>query len=258
MEQYQEQSDVATVGTADRLFSYMVGRARFRDRLYFAADSTAARELGVCRLTIIRARKRLEADGRIVRSERRIGRAVVYSFPVGARRTPRRKPCVTQRSTSRRSRTNTPRFARGGGSAALPTWKLYRKRPSMEHLPGLEPEPRPIRANDVMAAFIDIMRLDGIPVIPRARGMIAKASKELLEADFNADVVLTAAVVSLQRGEPHLMDMIAQDIVVAQAGKRMTREGYREVLNRASAALKPPTRGEELARVAYAKRRKTC
>lgn len=53
--------------TSERLFGYMVERARYRDRQYFCSDSTAAKALGVSRHTILRARAKLEAAGRIER-----------------------------------------------------------------------------------------------------------------------------------------------------------------------------------------------
>lgn len=57
------------MATDQRVFAFMVAKATMRDRVYFCSDATAAKELGVCRLTILRSKKRLEAAGKI----RRVG-----------------------------------------------------------------------------------------------------------------------------------------------------------------------------------------
>lgn len=101
------------------------------------------------------------------------------------------------------------------------------------------PEPKPITARDVVAAVIDTMRLHHVPIAPRAKGIIAKKSKELLEAGFRPEVVLAAAVESLRRNETHQMDLIAQDIALVQSGQRRTRTDTQRALAEAAAALDP-------------------
>jgi hypothetical protein len=207
----------------------MVERARFRDRLYFCSDATAACDLGLSRRTIIRARLRLEEGGKIIREKRKLGRAVVYSFPLYTRRKPREDQRVTQRSSAGRQRKpSNPRYARVGASKATMT---------EPQLP--QPTPEPVTASTILSAAIDTLAVYEIPVTSRAKGMLARQAKELLQDGFPAEVILTASVLSIQRGAPGHMHYIAQDIVVARAGKRITRSRYERELNAAHKLLDP-------------------
>jgi hypothetical protein len=226
--------------TSSRLYDYMVERARLRDRLYFCADETAARDLGVSRRTIIRARKELERSGRIVRENRRapVGRAVVYSFPPRTLRRSRERPQrtrVTQRSSSRRSgRAFNPRYARVASLRLLSTMKGEVEPQSLPPLVGEK-----VTAQHIIAAVVDTFGTQGIPLTSRARGMLARQSKELLGDGFSADVILAAAVISVRRGAPAHMHFIAQDIAVAMGGMRMERRAYEAQLNAAHKLLDP-------------------
>lgn len=102
--------------------------------------------------------------------------------------------------------------------------------------------PTPINAHDILAALVDTMRLHGIPVASRYKGMIAKQAKELLDDGFTADVILTAAVLSVRRGTPHELHHITQDIAVAQAGQHLSRRDYQHQLAAATRLLDPAER----------------
>jgi hypothetical protein len=94
-------------------------------------------------------------------------------------------------------------------------------------------------ARDLVSAVVDAMKANDIPLTRRTRGMIAKQTKELLIDGFTADVILTASVVSIRRGAPGHMHLIAQDIVIVQAGQRITRREYENQLNAAQKLLDP-------------------
>lgn len=222
--------DAGCVNIDGRLFAFMVSRARMRDRQYFCSDATAARELGVSRRTVLRARSRLEAAGRIVREGLRrhsgIRATVVYSFPVGHRRMPRVESRVTQRSSSRRSTTPTPPYGRSGRSR-VGAW-LFAMTDLVPKPDEAPPVPaKAITAQDIIAALVDLMKANGVPVSSRAKGVLAKQTKQLLADGFTPQIVSVAALVALRRSAPHLCDRIAQDLALTLAGQAMTRDEYR-------------------------------
>lgn len=118
-----------------------------------------------------------------------------------------------------------------------------------------EIEPRATNAGEIVGAMVDTLRVYNVPVTGRAKGMIGRQAKELLVDGFEPDVILAASVLALRRGEPQNMHFIAQDIVLMQAGQLLSRKDYRDELGRAAAQLNP-SRGEELAREAYERRRR--
>lgn len=225
--------------TAERLHAYMVDRARFRDRLYFAADATAARDLGVCRKTITRARQKLEADGRIVRSPRRIGRAVAYEFPLGARRKPRGVP---QRSLSRTSRANNPRYARVGASR-----QSYGRRRQWRIIMGdIVPlfdsdavEKRVTPGQALYAAVVDELSADGLRMTSSIIARVVKTGKAALADGVEPEMVLTGCLLALKRGAPHLADSIINDVVLAKAGAKLSRTEYESMMQTISRSNRP-------------------
>jgi len=111
-------------------------------------------------------------------------------------------------------------------------------------LPGLEPalSVQVVTAQAVVSATIDTMKLHGIPVTSRVKGMLGVQAKELLEDGFDADVILTASVLAIRRGAPGHMHHIAQDLVVARAGQRLGRRDYDAQLDAAQKLLDPAER----------------
>ena len=91
-------------------------------------------------------------------------------------------------------------------------------------------EPRVLTAQDVIATVIDTLALKGIPLAPRYKGQLAKESKALLEAGFEYETVVVAALICVRRGVPHLLQHVASDLTAARAGDRMTRAEYERAL----------------------------
>jgi hypothetical protein len=205
---------------AQRLLTFMVETARFRDRIYFASDSTAAKALGVSRQTAFKWRCQLEEDGYIKRiGKRRCGwgkHTVCYRF--------------TQRTSCHTSKTTKP----SGFSACA----RGRRRRMMENHParlneGLvrrNGEITPYNAGDVVAAVVDIFAEQGIPLAGRFRGMLGRHAKDLLDSGFDYFTVVTAAVMAFKRGVPQHTTFIAQDLVMARAGAKMTRAEYERAI----------------------------
>jgi hypothetical protein len=211
----------------------MVGRARMRDRVYFAADSTAARDLGVCRRTIIRWRKALEAQGRIERcGVHRWGprkTTVVYRF-CGQR--------VTQRTSCRRTkppRAGVLRTNHFVGSSGTRARVFGRRRRLMEKHPevisnGIERAngtTTPFNAGDAVAVVADRY---GHPIPGSWRARLGKAAKELLEDGFDPNTVCAAMYASIRRARPDLTISLAMEIQNARTGQTMTMTEWRNAL----------------------------
>lgn len=88
----------------------------------------------------------------------------------------------------------------------------------------------PANAGDVIATVIDIFSELGIPLSGRYRGMLGRHSKDLLESGFDFQTVVVAAVMACKRGVPQHLTFIAQDLVMARAGQRMTRKEYERAI----------------------------
>lgn len=88
----------------------------------------------------------------------------------------------------------------------------------------------PTTAQGVIGKTIDLFAEKKVPVSGRARAMIGKQAKELLEDGFDFDTLVIASVMAVKRGEPHRMHWIASDLVVARAGEKMTRREYERAL----------------------------
>ena len=93
----------------------------------------------------------------------------------------------------------------------------------------LSPE-RQKSAQDVIGTVCDTFAAEGIPILPRHKGIIGKQAKECLEAGFEFETVVIAAATALRRGQPQNLHFIANDLVMARAGKRMTRGEYERAL----------------------------
>jgi hypothetical protein len=65
---------------------------------------------------------------------------------------------------------------------------------------------------------------------PSWRGIIGRNAKALLGADFDEQTVALAAVLSVRRGAPHLMQFIAGDIMLARTGQHLSRSEYERQL----------------------------
>jgi hypothetical protein len=88
----------------------------------------------------------------------------------------------------------------------------------------------PWNAADILAAVIDVFTENNVPITSRAKGMIGRQAKELLEDGFDHSTIVVAAVTVLRRGDPHNLHFVAQDLVMARAGRRMTRREYYQAL----------------------------
>jgi hypothetical protein len=169
-------------GTETRFYNYAVRRARFRERLYFASDSSAARGLGVSRRTIIRCRQSLERQGWLRRcGKRRCGPGkvtVCYAFT-------RRR--VTQGSYepnfSRRSslRSDLRRCRAERGSPQLSTSDQMRL---PDHEPSRPPGGKRTRRADVV--WDAAVAVWGVPANDAERGRRARAVK-LIRQSLTSD-----------------------------------------------------------------------
>lgn len=209
-----------------RLREYMVTRARFRDHIYFASDSTAARDLGVSRRTIIRWRSDLERSGKVERCgwhHWKGGKKTVVYRICGLRvtqRTSRRSPSLIGLGFKRTCRTNA--YER----------RCTRRQPVNEIVPSGAgpPAERERTARDVLIVVCDTFSAKGIPLPSRHKGIIARQSKELLDDGFDFETVVVSSVIALRRAQPQNLHFIATDLVMARAGERMTRREYERAL----------------------------
>jgi len=85
-------------------------------------------------------------------------------------------------------------------------------------------------AGDVVAAITVIFAEQGIPLAGRFRGMMGRHAKDLLESGFDYSTVVVAGVMACKRGVPQHMTFIAQDLVMARAGAKMSRREYERAI----------------------------
>lgn len=195
--------------TEARFYRYAVEKARLRDRVYFCSDTTAARDLGVSRRTIIRWRLALEKEGRLVRTTHPCSqfRTICYRFP-GRR--------VTQRTSCRKPlqkpslRSGFCRQAMSGEISAHENVQLS--------------------AHDVLVTVCDTFTASGIPIPTRHKGILARNAKELLSDGFEYETIVVASVIALKRGAPQHVQWIASDLTMARGGQRMSRREYEKAL----------------------------
>jgi hypothetical protein len=95
-------------------------------------------------------------------------------------------------------------------------------------------EVTPWNAGDAVAATVDFCRTRGIPLAPSIRARLGKAAKALLESDFPPNVVVASCVVAIRTGWFGSVETIAQEMAVAQAGERMTRQAYVQAMHETS------------------------
>ncbi len=88
----------------------------------------------------------------------------------------------------------------------------------------------PYNAGDVVATVVEIFAEQDIPLAGRFRGMIGRHAKDLLDSGFDFSTVVVAAVMACKRGVPQHLTFIAQDLVMARAGARMTRKEYERAI----------------------------
>jgi len=88
----------------------------------------------------------------------------------------------------------------------------------------------PANARDVVATVVEIFAEEGVPLAGRFRGMIGRHAKDLLDSGFDYSTVVVAAVMACKRGVPQHLTFIAQDLVMARAGVRMTRREYERAI----------------------------
>lgn len=105
----------------------------------------------------------------------------------------------------------------------------------MQPLTGMDVTPLPSAtvkptAAHIMAVIGETFSAEGVPLARRARGILARQSKELLEDGFAPTVVARACIVAERRGEPHNAWRIAGDIARVEAGLHMTRADYEREL----------------------------
>ena len=91
-------------------------------------------------------------------------------------------------------------------------------------------EVTPANAGDVVRTVTDIFAEQGIPLAGRYRGMIGRHAKDLIDSGFDFSTVVVASVMACKRGVPQHTTFIAQDLVMARAGQRMTRREYERAI----------------------------
>lgn len=88
----------------------------------------------------------------------------------------------------------------------------------------------PRNAAGVIALVADNFAVKEIP-LPRAHlAMLGRHAQALLDDDFQWETVVIAAAIALRRGTPQHLQYIASDVVMAQAGERMSRRDYERAL----------------------------
>lgn len=183
------------------------------------SDSTHAKALGVCRQTIRRWKCQLEREGSVHRDG--------YHVWNPRCRTVRYRVHVTQ-------------GIKGFSPSGLKTYRYVRtnafgcatKRGEMELEPRQrgELEQREHTAQDVVRTLCDAFAAESIPIHPRHKGIIAKQAKESLDAGYQFETVVIAGATALRRGQPQNLHFIINDLVMAGAGKYMTRREYEKAL----------------------------
>lgn len=91
-------------------------------------------------------------------------------------------------------------------------------------------EVTPVNAGDVVATVVDIFAEQNIPLAGSFRGMIGRHAKDLLSSGFDFSTVVVASVTACKRGTPQHIPFIAQDLVMARAGQRMSRREYERAI----------------------------
>ena len=95
----------------------------------------------------------------------------------------------------------------------------------------------PWNAGDAVAAVVEACERKGIPVAPSVKARLGKAAKGLLDSGFNPDTVVTSGVLAVETGMFGSVETIAQELVVAAAGHRLSRNEYRRALGEVNALL---------------------
>lgn len=90
--------------------------------------------------------------------------------------------------------------------------------------------PTPVNSADILATLIDSFKTHNIPLSSRYKGIIATRAKQLLEDGFDHQTITIAAAIAIRRGQPHLIEHITQDLVLAREGHLLTREQYQQQL----------------------------
>jgi hypothetical protein len=116
-------------------------------------------------------------------------------------------------------------------------------------------ETTPWNAGDAVAATVDFCRIRGIPLAPSIRARLGKAAKALLESDFPPQVVVASCVVAIRTGWFGSVESIAQEMVVAQAGERWTRQSYQRAMHETSREMERSESGVGKALREQSKRR---
>lgn len=98
-------------------------------------------------------------------------------------------------------------------------------------------EATPFNAGDAVAATVDLCRGMGIPVAPSIKARLGKGAKGLLECGFDPQIVCTSMVLAIEMGWFGSVESIAQELVVARAGRRRSKDEYQRALAETSAKL---------------------
>lgn len=88
----------------------------------------------------------------------------------------------------------------------------------------------PANAGDVLAIVLERFTEAGILILPRFRAIAGKLTKECLDAGVPPELLVRAVAISFKRAEPQNLHFIVQDLILAQAGTRMTRRDYERAL----------------------------
>ncbi len=208
--------------TEERFYHFAVERARLRDRLYFASDDTAAKELGVSRRTILRCKRALERQGRMVRCANPCPR-----FRTACYRFPKRR--VALRTTCRRS--NTPVSLPYGQRYCRGRRKLLVERHPEKLSEGVlrkSGEVTPFNASDAIAA---VCGMYGHPIPRDHKARLGRSAKELLEDGFAPNTVCAAMYAAVRRARPDLVSALALEIQNAHTGQTHTWLEWRQALH---------------------------
>lgn len=118
-------------------------------------------------------------------------------------------------------------------------------------------EDRPISAQDVIRALVDILSFDNMVISSRSKGILARQTKELLADGFNPDLVLRGAMAAFLRGQPATMYLLTEEIQSADAGKHISPREWREQVNSWTASNKPKSSLQQLINEVYDRKRGT-
>jgi hypothetical protein len=88
----------------------------------------------------------------------------------------------------------------------------------------------PANAGDVLAIVVERFDEAQITLLSRFKAIAGKQIKEALDDGVDAETLVVAAGIAFKRCEPQSLLWIAQDLLMARGGMRMTRREYEKAL----------------------------